>query len=159
MKPSKPRKEKSYVTKQIRKNIVIDHHDNELTCYKLAKKYNLAYNTIRKIVDDNAYGYWERDEKAELPPRKPQRIVILTDPAETILNDVIKLTLFEMKSTLQENSGCFDAKELASILSAVAPYGLQKLSSDGKGKEVPKVDLLKMFKENLNKQKNGTNSN
>ena len=85
---------RTFVSPQLKEDVVRDYHDNHMAVGDLKRKYNCAYNTIDKIIKTMPNGFWNNvvpGRKIEPPITEirksispSDRIRLLTEDATTI---------------------------------------------------------------------------
>ena len=143
---------RTFISPQLKENIVRGFHDDHLTVSELARRYNCAYNTVNKIVKLTNYGFWDFAPGRQIDPpvTETRKNVSSSERAGLLMHDamaVVELTLQGMVTMLKDHLTSITATQLCAFLTAVAPYTMIKKD---KQKEPTKINVYKMFKDSLN---------
>lgn len=158
------RKPKTMATEEIKEKIVRDNHDKKLTTVEIQRKYNVSFRFVKKILENNEYGFW-LNPPALAPgvkshPVTNKRIGLTTeDRNQAISNDaleIIELSLQNMKELLK--GGLCSATQIKDFVNSVIPYVIKKPETGTKkdDKAESKGNIVDMWrKQEEIKQQNG----
>jgi len=136
----KSRKLRTPISDKESEMVVKDYHDGKMSITALSKKYSRPYQSMKNIITNNPYGFWEEKEnKPIVKPLITKSRSKLTDEERTAkLSDdalqIIELSFDMMLEKLETKDVNLTASKLAEFVKTVIPYVKEK-KGENKGKE------------------------